>query len=460
MRAQSDFSDLGDEATGLSAAGTSGRQDSSPPDFTLEPAGSAAQRDKLNEIVAGGRQRLGDRAGTEFNFFLEKAGMPPPSGGASWLGLDGVLRPPTREFANPGAAQPAGNLGIAPADDPTSLTSVASAMAGPTSFLLPTLPAAIARSADNPVSHYVGEELGGAVAGAWDKLKSDGRNWWAVHTGQRPSYAPPDGAGLVSQARYGVRRATDEANVFGIPRKLGEDVVELATAPLGAAIHGAVTRPLATALSYIPLQAYGPQGVVLDDDGVHFTPSRRLTRAETEQMWEGQINLGLATLGPEAESAEASALGRPWRRPETVDRDYSPPPPPPDTPPPHSPEMHDLGDLVTDEPPSTTFWPDGSFSIHSFDGLHPDVFRPVGPFRVLEDDEYALANRRANAALRAYRKAQGLVGRRDLHVHHVHPVKFGGHPTDPANFQVLDRSAHIEASRWWQQIQRHVEANQ
>ena len=150
MRAQSDFSDLGDEATGSSATATSGRQDSSPPDFTLEPAGSAAQRDKLNEIVAGGRQRLGDRPGTEFNFFLEKAGMTPPSGGASWLGLDGVLRPPTREFATPGAAQPAGNPGIAPADDPTSLTSVASAMAGPTSFLLPTLPAAIARKCGQP----------------------------------------------------------------------------------------------------------------------------------------------------------------------------------------------------------------------------------------------------------------------------------------------------------------------
>lgn len=170
------------------------------------------------------------------------------------------------------------------------------------------------------MSHYVGEELGGAVAGAWDKLKSDGRNWWAVHTGQRPSYAPPDGAGLVSQARYGVRMATDEANILGLSTKLGGDVYALATSPIAAAIHGAFTRPLATAASYIPGHAYEPATLVLDDNGIHYRPERPITRAESELRTEHDINLALLALGPKADLAEAGGL-----RSTTFERTLPPP---------------------------------------------------------------------------------------------------------------------------------------
>jgi hypothetical protein len=82
-------------------------------------------------------------------------------------------------------------------------------------------------------------------------------------------------------------------------------------------------------------------------------------------------------------------------------------------------------------------YPEGSFSIINWQGYPTvgNVPKPTGPFRLLQDAEYAAARASADTANRALHIANPQWG--GMQLHEIHPVKFGGSPVDPANKIVL-----------------------
>jgi hypothetical protein len=97
-------------------------------------------------------------------------------------------------------------------------------------------------------------------------------------------------------------------------------------------------------------------------------------------------------------------------------------------------------------------YPSGSFSISDWAGYSALVPKPKGPFRLPEGMEYDAARDAADKANRTFRRKQGLVGE-PVDVHEIHPVKFGGSPTDPANKIVLPRDVHQQqVTPWWNQL--------
>jgi RHS repeat-associated protein len=101
---------------------------------------------------------------------------------------------------------------------------------------------------------------------------------------------------------------------------------------------------------------------------------------------------------------------------------------------------------------------DGSFSIIDWTGYPTNLPRPAGPFRILEGGEYAAARRAANRANQAMHQADPSIAGMDIH--EIHPVKFGGSPTDPSNKIVLRRPDHVPATTWWNQFLRDLRGNQ
>ncbi len=102
--------------------------------------------------------------------------------------------------------------------------------------------------------------------------------------------------------------------------------------------------------------------------------------------------------------------------------------------------------------------PEGSFSIADWTGYPAEVPRPVGPFRLLEGEEYAAARSAADAANKAMHRADpGLGG---MHIHEIQPVKFGGSPVDPLNKIGITPSLHSRYSAWWSGLQRALERKQ
>ena len=98
----------------------------------------------------------------------------------------------------------------------------------------------------------------------------------------------------------------------------------------------------------------------------------------------------------------------------------------------------------------------GSFSISHWAGYPEGVPKPKGPFRLLTGEEYKAARKAANAANKKLRQANpGRYAGKDIH--EIHPVKFGGSPTDPANKIALDRAKHREVTDWWGRLQRDLE---
>jgi filamentous hemagglutinin len=61
---------------------------------------------------------------------------------------------------------------------------------------------------------------------------------------------------------------------------------------------------------------------------------------------------------------------------------------------------------------------------------------------VIVGEEYAAARQAANEANAAIRVQHGLEGT-GLHIHEIHPVKFGGSPVDPSNKMLLQAADHI-----------------
>jgi hypothetical protein len=92
----------------------------------------------------------------------------------------------------------------------------------------------------------------------------------------------------------------------------------------------------------------------------------------------------------------------------------------------------------------------GDFSISDWSEYPSFLPRPIGPFRLLEGEEYDVARRAATLANRALHRANRSFA--DLEIHETVPVKFGGDPVDPANKIALPQSLHNEATRWWNQL--------
>jgi hypothetical protein len=82
--------------------------------------------------------------------------------------------------------------------------------------------------------------------------------------------------------------------------------------------------------------------------------------------------------------------------------------------------------------------------------------KPAGPFRILEGQEYAHARKAANTANGAMHRADPSL--RGKQIHEVHPVKFGGHPTDPANKIALSPTEHQAYTRFWNEKLRQAKS--
>jgi RHS repeat-associated protein len=98
----------------------------------------------------------------------------------------------------------------------------------------------------------------------------------------------------------------------------------------------------------------------------------------------------------------------------------------------------------------------GTFSIADWTRYPKGYPRPAGPFKLLEGSEYETARRQADMANRALHKANPQL--KGMEIHEIHPVKFGGSPTDPANKLPLLPEDHRPFTTWWRQVQRKVES--
>ncbi|MBX3445011.1 MAG: hypothetical protein KF774_21605 [Planctomyces sp.] len=98
--------------------------------------------------------------------------------------------------------------------------------------------------------------------------------------------------------------------------------------------------------------------------------------------------------------------------------------------------------------------PDGSFSIINWsDYPQLGVPQPQGPFRLLQGEEYAAALKAKKSTNKALHKANP--AKYDgLHIHEIHPVKFGGSPTDINNKIPLPPHVHHQHTSWWNRMQR------
>lgn len=98
----------------------------------------------------------------------------------------------------------------------------------------------------------------------------------------------------------------------------------------------------------------------------------------------------------------------------------------------------------------------GTFSVIDW-STYPTVGnipRPIGPFRILEGQEYIDARKLANSTNELL-KRQGVFPR-GTDIHEIHPVKFGGSPTDLSNKVALPRNIHSQYTTWWNNLQRHL----
>ena len=99
----------------------------------------------------------------------------------------------------------------------------------------------------------------------------------------------------------------------------------------------------------------------------------------------------------------------------------------------------------------------GSFNVSNWSGYPSGLSRPTGPFRLLHGDELKNARNLANRTNASLRKKWDLIGK-PYDIHEIHPVKFGGSPTDLANKAILPRGFHQKnVSPWWRKLQRILE---
>ncbi|KAB2927748.1 MAG: DUF4157 domain-containing protein [Leptonema illini] len=93
------------------------------------------------------------------------------------------------------------------------------------------------------------------------------------------------------------------------------------------------------------------------------------------------------------------------------------------------------------------------FSIEDWTG-YPDGPRPKGPFRILDGAEYENARALADSTNKAlHYRDPSLKG---LHIHEVHPVKFGGSPSDIGNKIYLRPPDHAKYTVWWNRLLKRL----
>lgn len=92
------------------------------------------------------------------------------------------------------------------------------------------------------------------------------------------------------------------------------------------------------------------------------------------------------------------------------------------------------------------------FSRVDWSGYPQDAPKPKGFYRVLNGDEYDAARKVANTVNRNLHKTTpGLSG---LQIHEIHPVKFGGSPSDILNKLFLTPEKHAEFTTFWNNLMR------
>lgn len=84
--------------------------------------------------------------------------------------------------------------------------------------------------------------------------------------------------------------------------------------------------------------------------------------------------------------------------------------------------------------------------------------RPTGPVELVPKNVYdanKLLKEEANAALRA--QYGDFFSTTWADIHEPHPIRFGGHPTDIANKEIISPPEHWEVTKWWNALQRWIE---
>jgi len=98
----------------------------------------------------------------------------------------------------------------------------------------------------------------------------------------------------------------------------------------------------------------------------------------------------------------------------------------------------------------------GSFSIVDWFGYPAYAARPKGPFRLIEGQEYR-DSRDAADRINEYLHKTDPGTYAGKHIHEIHPIKFGGSPTELANKIALSPEDHYALNAWWMRVQRNVE---
>lgn len=102
------------------------------------------------------------------------------------------------------------------------------------------------------------------------------------------------------------------------------------------------------------------------------------------------------------------------------------------------------------------FVDEGSFSVLDWQGYPTvgNVPKPTGPFRLLEGAEYSAALKLKNAANAALHNNNPAL--KGLHIHEIHPVKFGGSPTDILNKIFLTQPQHAPYTSFWNKLMYNI----
>lgn len=100
--------------------------------------------------------------------------------------------------------------------------------------------------------------------------------------------------------------------------------------------------------------------------------------------------------------------------------------------------------------------PNGEVEVTDWEGYPENGPKPDGKLRLIDGDEYQQARTAANNENAAIHRNNPALKGKDIH--EVHPVKFGGSPTDHANKIPLSRAEHAKYTRFWNEIQRQAES--
>jgi hypothetical protein len=78
------------------------------------------------------------------------------------------------------------------------------------------------------------------------------------------------------------------------------------------------------------------------------------------------------------------------------------------------------------------------------------LYSATGPFRLLEGSEYDAARKLANETILSLRRSNPDMFK-GLQIHEIHPVKFGGSPTE-----LSTPSAHAQYTNFWNALMRGI----